>query len=403
MARTDAAVVALRLASHLAGFAADSVARAIGATGGIPHAIEGVDADWLTQALSPTTPHARVESVSRIGGHSGTTLRQRTRVTYLPSASPGASPSDAAAPRELPDTLFVKTTPAGWSTRLFGALFSLGHNEVRFYRDIRPDLPVLAPACYCARSAQRGGRFILLLEDLQARGARFATLETEVTLSDARAVIATLARLHAAFWESPRFGADLRWLKSGHHNPNAAVERFISARANEPAIARYRDVLPASVVREAWRIHEQRDQLEAYWAEGPQTLIHGDSHVGNMFFIEDEAGLLDWQVLQRGQGIRDVAYFMMNSLETELRVEHQEDLIDLYSRALHRHGVDASALDRDTTWQRYRSYSLYVFIAGAVTAATPGLQPESVARRGLLRAASAVDDLDAFGLLRGLS
>ena len=34
--------------------------------------------------------------------------------------------------------------------------------------------------------------------------------------------------------------------------------------------------------------------------KGPQTVLHGDSHPGNIYFRDGKAGLLDWQVVKRG-------------------------------------------------------------------------------------------------------
>jgi hypothetical protein len=244
---------------------------------------------------------------------------------------------------------------------------------------------------------------VILLEDLAERGCRFTTIDEPLTLGEVRSVVRNLARFHAAFWESPRFEGDLAWVKSRHNNPHRGADRLLSARANDPAIARHRDVLPRVVQRNAHRINEQRELLEDYWSEGPLTLIHGDSHVGNMYFDGDEAGLLDWQMPQRCQGIRDVGYFLVNSLDTGMRRAHQDELIDLYIATLSANGVPPGHVEREDIWRRYRGHALYVWIASSVTAATPGLQPGAVARRAMQRTGDALEDLRSFELLDELS
>jgi len=362
---------------------------------GIPGSVDEINAAWLSEALQATHPGVVVAGVERIGGHSGTTTRARIELSY----SHRGEPVDGGGP---PARLFVKTTPATFGTRLFTGVLRLGRAEAGFYREIRDAVPTPTPRAYCARVARNGGRFVLLLEDLAERGCRFPTIEHPLTLDEVRAVVCNLARFHAAFWESPRFESDLAWVKSRHNNPHRGVDRLISARANDPAIARYREVLPEVVCANAHRINEQRELLEDYWCEGPLSLIHGDSHVGNMFFDGDEAGLLDWQVLQRGQGIRDVGYFLVNSIDTAMRRAHQDELIDLYLSVLQESGVPASQLDRDEIWRRYRGHALYVWIASSVTAATPGLQPAAVARRAMQRTGDALEDLRSFELLNEL-
>jgi len=161
---------------------------------------------------------------------------------------------------------------------------------------------------------------VLLLEDLAASGCRFSGGSTPVSLAEARAVVTALGRLHAAFWESPRFAGDLAWLRSSANNPHRRLEWWLSARSNGPALAKFRDLVPAEIRANAHRIHARRTLLEAHWARAPKTLIHGDPHAGNLYFDDGEAGFFDWQVVQVGPGLRDVSYFLVNSLGADVEV-----------------------------------------------------------------------------------
>jgi aminoglycoside phosphotransferase (APT) family kinase protein len=386
----DALVFALRILEQVGWVLRDRLlGRWLARRDGIPTGIAGVDPSWLTEALQESHPGAVVRRVERLAGHSGTTTRAQVRLEY------GARETGA----EPPATLFVKITPEDFGTRLFTGVLRLGRNEVGFYRAVRDGLPIPAPRAYCARSARHGARFVLLLEDLAASGCRFPGLKRPVGPEEARAVVRSLGRLHAAFWDSPRLRDELAWLKSHDDNRDASLERWISSRANAPAIARHGDVLSPRVREHAHRIHEHRERLERYWAEGPLTLIHGDSHAGNLYFSGERAGLFDWQVLQRGQGIRDVAYFLVNSLDVAQRRAHEEALVDLYLATLAEDGVRGPGTGRDETWERYRSHALYVWFSASVTAATPGLQPVEVARRAMERCGAALEDLRCFELL----
>jgi len=354
---------------------------------GIPDGVEAITAAWLRDALAQHESAPLIESFEMLGGHSGTTTRERIGLKFRA----GVRPDD------LPDTLFVKITPRSFGTKVFAGLFRLGRSEVGFYNQIAADLPIPVPRCYCARTARHGGRFIILLEDLTARGSEFPSADLD--LEQARAVIRCLARLHAAFWESPRFAGDLSWLRSHENRDNIGVEHLMSSRANAPSIARYGDELSADVRERSHKIHQHRETLEAYWSDGPRTLIHGDSHMGNLFFDGEEAGYFDWQVVQRGQGIRDVSYFMTNSLTTELRRAAEAELIDLYLGSLREAGVTGLGVDRKWVWERYRAHALYVWISSSVTAATPGLQPVEVARAAMQRSSAALDDHASLDLL----
>jgi hypothetical protein len=387
----DAFAVALRALGQLGRMARDRLeGRRRADAEGIPGDLDAIDEAWMTQALQVCFPGVRVRAVERLGGDSGTSTRERIRLDYE-EVGEGSAP---------PERIFVKATPGALGVRLFSGLMGLGACEVGFYRDLRPAAPVNTPRAYCARSADRSGRFVLLLEDLTASGCRFETIASPISPERARAVVTALGRLHAAFWETPRFAGDLGWLKSRENNPNQRVERLISAHANARALAKFGDLVPPCVRRDSHLVHESRDLLEEYWARGPRTVIHGDSHAGNLYFRGEEPGFLDWQVVQKGQGIRDVGYFMVNSLSTSVRRSCERELIELYRTTLAANGVEAP--DSDELWERYRTHAIYAWIASAVTVAAGGLQPESISRLALERSGTALEDLESLGALCAL-
>ncbi len=354
---------------------------------GIANRTDEIDPRWLAQALSHDFPGIEIVSCELREGHSGTTRRERI----------GFEARGVDLPEDLPRTLFLKTTPRPLGTRIFAGLFGLGRTEVDFYNHVAADLPIPVPRHFCARAARNGGRFVVLLEDLVARGCRLA--QGDLDRGEARAVVRCLGRLHAAFWQSPRFAADLAWLRCHENRDNVAVETLLCARANAPAIERFPDVVSEALRRRSGEIHAHREALEAYWSEGPRTLIHGDCHMGNLFFDGEQAGYFDWQVVQRGQGVRDLSYFMTQSLTTELRRSAEEELLDLYLATLREGGVDDEGVDPQWVFERYRAHSLYAWFSSSVTAATPGLQPADVARAAMQRTSAAIDDHKAFALL----
>jgi hypothetical protein len=352
--------------------------------GAVPRTLEEVDSELVGRALSGPFPRARVSSIQTLSEDRGTTARRRLRVEYEGDGRPDGAPA----------TLFVKVCPPRITEQLFGRMFRLGPTEVAFYRDVRPALPIRAPGCYGA-AAGKGGEFVLVLEDLDREGVSLPTIADPLTVERAEAVVDTLASLHAAYWGDRRFP----WLRTSAANPNEAVERFICAQAHGPTLRRFSHLLPDRVRKGAHRVHAERRGLERYWANAPSSLIHGDSHAGNLYFDGEDAGFFDWQVTQHHQGIRDVAYFVILSLDTELRRNHERDLVDRYRRRLRSLGVPPIDVDPDRLWERYRSFSLYAYIATSVTTSMSDLQPQEIAELGLRRAATAVDDLEALKLL----
>ncbi len=356
----------------------------------IPRAATGVTPGWLTAALQGRFPGVRVRLVRGLAADAGTTQRARLAVTY-------DDPGRGDAP---PESIFVKLAPADLRTRLFVNLLRLGSTEVRFYRRLAEEVPVDVARVFHVASG-RAGRFVLVLEDLTSRGVRFADVTRPLTAETARLVVRALARLHAAFWESPRFRSDLAWLEGHDRDARYRIGRLLSAVAVTPALARFGDLVPPELRAAAGRIAAARDRLEQAWARPPCTLIHGDAHAGNLYFPPGGVGFLDWQVVQRGQGMRDVTYFVVESLPTALRRNCERELIDLYRATLTEHGI--AAPPPDTAWAQYRLHALYAWIASVVTSAAARLQSEAIVRAGLARSSAAVMDLDSLAALENLT
>lgn len=130
----------------------------------------------------------------------------------------------------------------------------------------------------------------------------------------------------------------------------------------------------------------------------PHTVLHGDSHPGNVYFRNGKAGLLDWQVIKRGHPTRDLAYSLVTGMTTEERRAHQRDLLDVYRTALAAGG--GPELDRDEQWDRYRQAAVQPFLAALTTAGLGGMQSDEIAFEGLKRAVDAFADLETVALLQ---
>ena len=348
-----------------------------------------IDRAWLAAALVAANGTGAADGLERVDVEpleSGTTSRARLRLTWT-------------APADRPGTLFVKLPADSFGARAFGTLVGLGASEVGFYGSIRSELDLPAPRAVVAKPGRRGD-FALVLEDLAAAGARFPTVADGCTAEHAEAVVVALARVHAPLWGSPRLadGGDLRWVfRPADGGRVRRIQRLMVAsalRSTRRGFATELAGAPAELLTEAQRA--DRD-LDAYRATGRVTLLHGDTHLGNTYALPDgSGGLYDWQVIQQGHGLRDVAYFTVLSTPTELRRAQERAWVRRYLDELAALGVDAPS--EDDAWFHYRLYAVDP-LRGAVFTAAMGdrLQPEAQWRSGLERATAAVTDLDSLG------
>lgn len=109
-----------------------------------------------------------------------------------------------------------------------------------------------------------------------------------------------------------------------------------------------------------------------------QTLLHGDTHVGNTYFTSDgHPRWLDWSAYHVGSCFHDVSYFIAGALSVADRRQHDMRILQHYLDALHRFGAPQfKNTDEDVLVEFRRS-----FIANCIWIVCPyGLQPkESVA------------------------
>jgi hypothetical protein len=340
--------------------------RALPGGSAVPLRARQADARWLEDALglAPGT----IRSVSVLDENSGTAARARIAVD-----------TEAA---DAPSALFLKFTPHDYAQHVLMNLFGLGTREVLAYRALGDSPPVLVPRCHTARIDRVRGRVVLLLEDLSST-SRFRTVRDSVTETEAQAVVDALADLHIAFWDSPRFGGDLKSMVGRTPGADRLADvirrRLLGGMKGEAA-----PLVPESMKQQCRMFFERSRDIDTFWAAQPQTLIHGDPHLGNIFFTGDSPGLLDWQVAMSGPGIRDVAYFAAASVEPELLRKIERGLVERY----------AARLDAGMT---------EFFLAAVCTAeAGDSMQPFEISRVGVERSVAAVAAHDSFTVLSKL-
>jgi hypothetical protein len=373
--RARSARPALSLAAHLGrGVQRVATDAVIGRARSIPPRIEGLDAPFLSRIMDRA-----VTSVSVIGGDAGTSSRARLALTGV----------------DVPDSVFVKMPAETAATRLMGELGRLGDTEVRFYRQLSPELTGV-PKTYGSAFDSLTGRYLIVLEDLSVEQCEFPDTLHPLDKDQASLIVELLARVHATFWgRLPRTSGEgpLGWL----YAPSADSAALLTGPLLNTSARKLIDKTTIPVENGRFIIDNYRAVATLIDA-APQTVMHGDAHPGNVYFRNGEAGLLDWQAVRRGHPSRELAYTLITSLTTADRQASERDLLDDYRRALAAGG--GPELDRDDLWNRYRQAALYAYVAPLITAGMGGMQEGGIAMEGLKRGVAALEDLDTVAQLQ---
>lgn len=354
-----------RLFRELGRFALDKVPTA----SSLPARAAELDPATMTELIGRP-----VRTCEPLGGSSGTTDRSVLRLTGT----------------DVPATVFAKTAATAAATRIFGGLARLGEVEVGFYRDLRPSIDLEAPEVVGSRFDSRTGRFAIVLEDLGARGAEFVDTLTSLTPDQVAAALSTLARLHGGTTGR----VDLpSWLTTNSGDALLPLVASVLGRLGRSVAERD----PTLVAPGGQRL------LTSYrrWAEvldrDAFCVLHGDPHPGNLYLLDDRVGLLDWQVVRHGHGLRDATYLMVLALETDVRRAAERDLLAHYCAELASYG--GPRISAPDAWESYRRMAAYPYVSAVFTSGVGGMQGVEIADAGLRRAVAAVEDLGTVSAL----
>jgi Ecdysteroid kinase-like family len=344
----------------------------------IPRTIDDITPEWLSDALGRSVTSITTEPVGVGVGLVGQLFRVRMEVDGEPS------------------TVIAKLSAPTDDGRFVATVLNMYGREVGFYTELSPRTTIAHPACYFAQHDPATQDSVLLLEDVSVRG-RGGDQVAGHSLTEARSSIRTLARLHACFWD----------------DPSLVSASFLMRLADEPypaAVAMAYDVAWPQVQEHFGdmiddRVRELGDNyskmipaLFAKLCDGPLVLSHADWRLDNLFFTaDDDVIAVDWQLIDRSVGPRDLSYHVTQSLNIDDPAGY-EQAFDTYVSDLAELGVE---VDRTWAWEMYRYGTMFAFVypvvaTGALTIDDP--RHVELTRALFRRSLAAMDALDAFAL-----
>ncbi|MBC7632256.1 phosphotransferase [Aeromicrobium sp.] len=358
-----------------------------------PRSAGDVTAGWLTEVLVGSRAleaSSRVSAFSRGALASGFGMHSETvRLHLTHTQAPGTLPSVVAK--------FASLSEVNLAT---ARRFRSHEREVRFFRDLAGGLGDSIPQCFHAEIELSTGEFVLLLDD--GSGYRQGDQAVGCDVRDAEAVITALARLHAQWWG--RRNAQTSWVPTV--DGELHVDGLLSAARSgwHKFVDEYGSDIGPQIIEAGPRYLAAAPRLHEAMGRSPQTLVHGDCRLDNILFgappDQSPVLLLDWQAVMTSKGAHDLAYFLSMNLDSQLRRDHERDLLALYVARLRSLGVCDYSVEQ--CWEDYRLAVLWPFEYAIVIGSSLDLSDARASRfaRPLVqRSANAIVDLDLLSLI----
>jgi hypothetical protein len=296
----------------------------------LPTAIEEIDADWLTAALRTNSPGVTVRNFELVDAKRSTCTKLRLRLDMDERAA-------------IPETVILK----GGFEPHSRALYHMHEREVRGYRDVFPVLKLPTPACFFAGLDPERRQGLIIMEDLDRRGVRYCNPLQPQSFDEVARRLSVLARHHAQTWDSPelRPGGRWDWVEDVAEGTREAFtpyltpsewRRFVDSPRGAAASVRFHD--------RAW-MADVLDRLIAFANRLPHVVVHGDTHLGNLYVDPDGTpGFFD-SLPGRGPAMEEICYHVCGALDLADRRRWEGALVQHYLEELGAAGVEPPAFE----------------------------------------------------------
>jgi aminoglycoside phosphotransferase (APT) family kinase protein len=342
----------------------------------LPQGPEQITSDWLSFALGRDAEVTDVEQIGVGVGLLGRLFRvtagDESYIVKLPTLDEGV--------------LMNVIAPMRFYER-----------EVRFYEQVADDTPVPTPRLHHSHFDPEKQDFVLVIEDLG--GCRMSDQTVGCDVSDARTAVGTLVDLHARWW-ADEWLASLAWLPRIADPPFPQVIAGMYKQALPGALELLSDRMSAVHLDFAERFVELVPWFVDEGARDPVTLVHGDFRLDNLFFGDDvPLRVVDWQIAFKGRAGYDLGYFLSQSLDTNVRRAHEEELVGAYHSGLAAKGIDYPEDELRADYARTVAFCFCYPIISAGQIDYSNERHRQLIEGMLDRAVAAIEDNDALALL----
>lgn len=304
---------------------------------------EAMDPKWLGAALAPVSGGAEIASIELTELVKAMAAKVRIAVRF-------ANDPDRVHHYCVKGFLDSDLDPASTS--------AVTAREASFYSAIAPHIGMRVPQCPGVVT-DASGRAIMIMEDVIAGGGRFCDTHSPFTVKQAQETLDQIARLHAAshlLQSNAWIPRGLDWMAESQHFTQPRLDALMHDGRGEGLTE---ETLSGGNLLAALRVLARESR------EGRQTLLHGDTHIANVYMMPQGPGFADWQLIKAANWAIDVAYHINCVLRVEEAEKHERELLAFYLDALGRHG--GTPVPAGVAWEEYCRATPYGYYLWAIT------------------------------------
>ncbi|RZK04062.1 MAG: hypothetical protein EOO76_00680 [Novosphingobium sp.] len=352
----------------------------------LPVTIDEIDLAWLTRALRTRAPEAGLRGFEIVEVDHGTCTKIRIALDL----------DDAARAAGIAERVILK---GGFEPHSRQMHYMHGF-EVHAYADVLPVLKLPSPAAYFAGFDEARQQGIVILEDLTLRGVEFCHPLVPNSVEQVSRRLIELARFHAKTWGSPELDPGGRWGFLGVCIPETGghMRQFLDPVVWQSFVDLPRGRAASVHFHDPRWMAEALDKLHRLAKRLPHALLHGDTHLGNLYREADGTpGFFD-SLPHRWPGIQEVAYHVAGALDPIERRQAERELVALYLDELAASGVTPPSLEE--SMRHYAAFLAFGYCIFLVNASA--FQPEAINTAYTARFSAAMVDNDTIGVLAAL-
>lgn len=357
--------------------------------GALPTDAHDITPELLTEALEPRFPGVRLKSIRVDDAHHGfsTVLRVHIEEDSLSRAS--------GVPRAIMyKSQFEAST---WSKAREYTYKSL-EMEYHGYTFL-PELGMAMPQIFFKQLDPERSQMVMLMEDLTLRDVRFQRGLDANTPEQVKRRLTALAQFHARSWGSPEHQPGGRYHVLPSNGASMFVDFMDHHAETEKDWPHFTSLPRAAACPVKFQDFHWLRRLLIYAGElsdeQPYCVVHGDTHLGNLYEEKDGTpGFFD-TLARREAGLLEASYHIVNALDPMDRRKHERDLVRHYRDTLIANGVTPPSMA--SMMHQYAAYMSVNYVTFYVN--QPTYQSEAFNTIHAVRAAHAMMDNESYDIV----